>query len=133
MQTPLFLTVDEISEIHQEMIELFGGSHGIRDRALLESAAHAPQSGFGGEYLHKDLFEMDAADLVHLVQNHAFVDGNKRVGASAASTFLKMNGYALLAEEPDFADMVLKMAKSEVGKPEVTEFLRENSKQMDAE
>lgn len=123
----LFLTVDEIIEIHQTMIDLFGGSHGIRDRGLLESAAHAPQSSFGGKYLHEDIFEMAAAYLFHLVQNHAFVDGNKRVGAATASTFLKMNGFALQPANPEFDDLVLGVARGSIVQEQIAKFLREHS------
>ena len=85
---PLFLTVDEVLEIHSQQIELYGGSEGIRDFAPLESAIATPQATFNGEFLHPDIPAMAAAYLFHLCQNHAFVDGNKRVAANAAITFL---------------------------------------------
>jgi len=84
----LFLTLDDILESHQNQIETYGGSHGVRDIGLLESAIAQPEASFGGQYLHADIFEMAAAYLYHLVMNHPFVDGNKRVGLEASLIFL---------------------------------------------
>lgn len=87
-----------------------------------------PQAGFGGQYLHADLFEMAAAYLFHIVQNHPFVDGNKRVGAMAAFTFLKLNGFSLIAKEAAFEKMVRGVAEGKGTKVEIAEFLRKNSR-----
>ena len=89
---PLFLTFAEIIEIHDYQIEHFGGGEGLRDIELLKSAIGMPSAIFGGEYLHPTILEMAAAYLYHLVENHPFVDGNKRVGAMAALIFLDLNG-----------------------------------------
>jgi death-on-curing family protein len=86
--SPILLSLNEVVEIHRDVIERYGGSSGIRDMGLLQSAVAVPQASFGGEYLHTGLFEMAAAFLFHLVQNHPFLDGNKRTGAMAAFTFL---------------------------------------------
>lgn len=67
---PLFLTIDEIVAIHDDQVNRYGGSHGLRDEGLLLSAAAMPEMGFGGEYLHHDLFEMAAAYLFHIVMDH---------------------------------------------------------------
>src|SRR5712692_9199318 len=89
---PLFLSLDEVLQIHQRQIETYGGSSGIRDVAGLESAIVTPQATFGGEFLHGSVPAMAAAYLFHICQNHPFIDGNKRGGANAAITFLLMNG-----------------------------------------
>ena len=73
----LFLTVDDILESHQNQIQTYGGSQGIRDIGLLESAIAQPNASFGGQHLHADIFEMAAAYLDHPVMNHPFVDGNQ--------------------------------------------------------
>ena len=125
---PIFLRVEEVIEIHAELIEEFGGSHGLRDRGLLESAVHEPMAQFGGQFLHADLIEMAAAYLFHLVKNHPFVDGNKRIGAAAASVFLRMNDVQLVAVEPEFSDLVLAVAQSLAGKKEIIAFLRGNTR-----
>jgi death-on-curing protein len=88
---PAFLSLDEVIEIHRDMIERYGGSTGIRDMGLLQSAVAMPQASFGSEFLHADLFEMAAAYLFRIVQNHPFIDGNKRVGTATAMVFLELN------------------------------------------
>src|SRR3989337_2516901 len=92
---PIFLSLAEGIEIHREMITRYSGGAGIRDMGLLQSAVAMPQATFGGQFLHADLYEMGAAYLFHIVQNHPFVDGNKRVGAMTTFTFLKLNGLTL--------------------------------------
>lgn len=86
-----FLDIDHAMRLHRSLIEAYGGSEGIRDVGLLHSALAVPRASFGGEFLHQDLFEMAAAYLYHIVQNHPFIDGNKRTGAAAAIIFLSMN------------------------------------------
>ena|SRR5215208_2650548 len=122
---PLFLTVDQILQIHQDQIDQYGGSPGVRDMTLVESAAGAPSSSFGGDFLHSDIYEMAAALLFALVQNHAFIDGNKRVGTAAALVFLKVNGILM---EPEFTDLVLRVASSQAKKNEVAEYFRMHAK-----
>ncbi len=120
----LFLTLDDILESHQNQIETYGGSHGIRDIGLLESAIAQPEASFGGQYLHADIFEMAAAYIYHLVMNHPFVDGNKRVGLEAALIFLEINNENLSASDEELVDLVLKTTAGQVGKREIAEFFR---------
>jgi hypothetical protein len=81
---PLFLDIDQVLRTHRSLINHYGGTGQVRDVALLHSAIAMPQASFGGEFLHADLFEMAAAYLYHIVQNHPFLDGNKRTGAATA-------------------------------------------------
>ena len=120
----LFLTLDDIIESHQNQIDTYGGSHGIRDIGLLESAIAQPEASFGGQYLHADIFEMAAAYLYHLVMNHPFVDGNKRVGLEAALIFLEIDNENLKASDQELVDLVLKTTAGQVGKREIAEFFR---------
>ena len=120
----LLLTLDDILESHQNQIETYGGSHGIRDIGLLESAIAQPEASFDGQYLHADIFEMAAAYLYHLVMNHPFVDGNKRVGLEAALIFLEINNENLSASDEELVDLVLKTTAGQVGKREIAEFFR---------
>lgn len=83
-----FLSVEDVIEIHTDQIERYGGSLGVRDVELLRSAVGMPEAGFGDQYFHAGLFEMAAAYLYHIVQNHPFIDGNKRAGTMAAFVFL---------------------------------------------
>ncbi len=124
---PLFLTFAEIIEIHDYQIAHFSGSAGLRDIEMLKSAIGMPSATFGGEYLHPSIIEMAAAYLYHLVENHPFVDGNKRVGAMAALVFLDLNGYDFDASDKDFTDMVLKVASGKMLKAEITLFFRQHT------
>ena len=125
-----FLTVTEVVTIHEEQIRRFGGSMGIRDHGLLEAAVTMPQATFGGQFLHEDLQSMAAAYLFHLVANHPFIDGNKRVGAASADVFLGMNGWQLTADEDTYADFVLDIASSRREKKDALEFFRRHAVQM---
>src|SRR5437667_693722 len=116
---PVFLSLDEVLEIHEQQIERYGGSSVLRDAAGLESAVATPQATFGGEFLHTSIPAMAAAYLFHLCQNHAFIDGNKRVGANAAITFLLVNDSEPAFDEADLVDLVLAVASGRVSKPDL--------------
>ncbi|MBM3967168.1 MAG: type II toxin-antitoxin system death-on-curing family toxin [Planctomycetes bacterium] len=120
----LFLTLDDIIESHQNQIDTYGGSHGIRDIGLLESAIAQPEASFGGQYLHADIFEMAAAYIYQLVMNHPFVDGNKRVGLETALIFLEINNENFKASDEELVDLVLKTTAGQVGKREIADFFR---------
>src|SRR5271169_7167801 len=102
---PVCLSLDEVLEIQEQQIERYGGSPGLRDVAGLESAVATPQATFGGEFLHASIPAMAAAYLFHLCQNHAFIDGNKRVGANAAITFLLLNDWEPAFTEDELVDL----------------------------
>lgn len=101
-----YLTVQQVLAIHGLMINRYGGSHGIRDIGLVESAVARPQATFGGNDLYPGFFDKAGALLQSLLKNHPFVDGNKRTALTAAAIFLKINGYELEnahKEEVEFA------------------------------
>ncbi|MEO8660388.1 MAG: type II toxin-antitoxin system death-on-curing family toxin [Bryobacteraceae bacterium] len=118
---PLFLTLDEVLEIHAQQIELYGGSDGIRDPAGLESSVATPMATFDGRFLHPTIPAMAAAYLFHICQNHAFLDGNKRTGANAAITVLLINDWKLDVSEDELVDLVLSVASGAVSKSALTE------------
>jgi len=124
----LFLTLDEALAIHAHQIARYGGALGLRDRGLLESALAMPAATFGGEYLHPSLHERAAAYLFHLVKNHPFVDGNKRVGLACGLAFLHLNGVRIQATDDDLVDLVMGVAKGRRSKADIAVFLRERSK-----
>ena len=95
MTDPLFLTLDEVLGIHADQIRRYGGSSGLRDLGLLQSALAMPETTFEGEFLHGTVFEMAAAYLFHVARNHPFVDGNKRTALMCALVFLGLNGQRL--------------------------------------
>lgn len=101
------LTVEIVREIHAEAIARFGGSGGVRDNALLESAVAAPQASFGGKSPYRDLAEVAAAYLYYLCRNHPFIDGNKRAALGACIVFLRLNGIEPKPDGPEWEDLVL--------------------------
>jgi death-on-curing protein len=125
MTLPEFLTVDDVIDNHAHQVEQFGGSHGLRDRGLLESAVAQAEVSFGGEYVHPDLFAMAAAYLFHLVSNHAFIDGNKRVGLAAALVFLDLNGEAIETGTEQLYELTMGVACGEIDRDTVAASLRE--------
>ncbi len=124
---PEFLSLDEILAIHKDQISRYGGREGVHDWGLLQSAIAMPMASFAGQSLHSDLYEMAAAYLFHLVQNHPFVDGNKRVGAAAAYVFLALNNVRVTADPADFEELVMSVARGETSKSSVAGFFRDNS------
>lgn len=127
MKPVQFLTLAEVLEIHQDQIARYGGHPGTRDLNLLKSALAMPMATFGEHFLHTDLYEMAAAYLFHLVKNHPFIDGNKRVGAVAAIVFLTLNGCSFSAPPGLLHDFVTALARGEHTKAETAVFLREHS------
>ncbi len=99
----VYLTVAEVIAIQHHQIEEYGGIHGLRDQGILESAVFRPQTGY-----YNDIAEEAAALLESLVNNHAFLDGNKRVGFAATHTFLLINGFDLDLTSDEAAEFVLK-------------------------
>lgn len=95
------LTTDEVLAIHEALVATFGGTGGVRDPGLLESALYRPRTGY-----YADLAEMAAAQFESLLMNHPFVDGNKRVAFFATDVFLRLNGWRLRVEA-DAAHQIL--------------------------
>ncbi len=118
------LTVDIVQEIHAEAIARFGGSEGIRDVALLESAVAAPQASFGGRSPYKDIAEMAAAYLFYLCNNHPFIDGNKRAALGACIVFLRLNGIEPEVDGPEWEELTLAIAASVIDRDGTTLRLR---------
>jgi death-on-curing protein len=122
---PTFLELDEILAIHRDQIARYGGTGGVRDMGLLQSALAMPQAGSGGQYFHADMFEMAAAYLFHIANNHPFVDGNKRVATVAALVFLGMNGLTMEAKSSRaLEEMVLAVASGKASKAAAAHFFR---------
>ncbi|MCL2743709.1 MAG: type II toxin-antitoxin system death-on-curing family toxin [Planctomycetaceae bacterium] len=123
---PHFLPLQRVLQIHESQIKLFGGSTGIRDLGLLESALAMPQASFGGAYLHSGSFAMAAAYLFHIVSNHPFLDGNKRTGTAVALFFLTLNGIEHDFDIDVLTSLVLSVACGEIGKDKIAAFFRKH-------
>ena len=125
MNAPLFLDVQEVIEIHGDQIDQHGGIHGIRDPGSLESAVVAAE--FAACHESEDLFWLAATYMVHLIQNHPFLDGNKRTGVKAALVFLVLNGIQLKRDTKalrQLEDLAVAVAARQAGKEKIAEFLR---------
>ena len=125
----LHLTADAVKAIHEEVLVAHGGSPGLRDLALLESAVAAPQATYGGKALLKDAVEIAAAYLFYLCSNHPFVDGNKRTALAACLVFLDANGRLPDPGLPDagidaWEALVLDVAGSRLDRDGTTKRLR---------
>jgi death on curing protein len=118
-----FLGLEEVLALHLEQVERYGGAQGVRDLGLLESAVATAEASYGGEYLHGTLPEMATAYLYHLTQNHAFLDGNKRVALAATFMFLYLNDLVLECEEDEIVDLTLGVAAGKITKSEVAVFI----------
>lgn len=128
MQNLEFLEIADILEIHQILIEEFGGMSGVRDEGLLESALSQPKASFFGELLHPTIHEQAAAYLYHIAKNHPFLDGNKRTAYGAMEAFLGLNGYNLDLSNQEAYNMVIQVAQGEMSKEELSSLLEQNIK-----
>lgn len=118
-----FLGLEEVIALHARQIERYGGAEGVRDLGLLESAVAAPEASFDGVYLHETLPEMAAAYLFHLAQNHAFIDGNKRVAAASMIMFVYLNDHDLECDEDELVELTVGVASGKTTKSAVAVFL----------
>ncbi|MDD3271970.1 MAG: type II toxin-antitoxin system death-on-curing family toxin [Syntrophomonadaceae bacterium] len=125
MNSIRFLTKEFILHFHRQLLSEYGGRPGLRDEGLLESALAQAQMTIDGKYLHPDIFEMAAAYGYHICQNHAFIDGNKRLALVAIDTFLQMNGWELIADEKETYITILRLAAGELNKQQLSKWIRE--------
>ncbi len=125
----IFLTLAEAVEIHADQIIRYGGESGIIDIRLLSSALYMPEATFDGDYLHKDIYEMAAAYIYHICQNHPFVDGNKRTALAAGLVFLYFNGKPLTDPDELLYDAVMKTASGNADKSYLAAVLRKLSEE----
>ena len=122
------LTVMQVMKIHDAVIAGFGGSAGIRDAGLLESAVNTPQATAFGSSPFSDLIEIAAAYLYYLCRNHPFEDGNKRVSMTAAITFLRLNGIKPKTDSDEWESMVVDISASRLDRDQTTARLRNLAK-----
>jgi death-on-curing protein len=118
-----YLTPEQVLFIHARLIAETGGEHGIRDLGLLQSAVSRPQAVLEGNELYPDIYHKAAALLESLVNNHPFVDGNKRTGITAAAMFLKTNGSSLTASNQQVESFVLSVASGEQTLASIVEWI----------
>jgi death-on-curing protein len=127
----VYLSTAQVIDLHRSQLARYGGLDGLRDRAALEASLGRPQTTFGGEDLYPDLAAKAAALLHSLVLNHAFVDGNKRVGAHAAVLFLLVNGTELIADPAALTDVTLATARGEMSAEALAIWFRQRSRSVE--
>lgn len=123
-----YLNPEQVLFIHARLIAETGGEHGLRDLGLLQSAVSRPQAVFDGNELYPDIVHKAAALLDSLINNHPFVDGNKRTGITTTAMFLQMNEYSLTASNQDVVSFVLSIATGKQSIQTIAEWLRQHSK-----
>lgn len=121
------LTAEQVLFIHARIISETGGSHGLRDLGLLESAIARPNASFEGKDLYLSLFDKAAALAHSLIKNHPFTDGNKRTGVAAAALFLRRNDYELSAATFELETITLKIAVENLSLEALANWFRDNS------
>jgi death on curing protein len=126
----IFLTFEQVLAIHDNQIETYGGSHGIRDLALFESAIMRPQTTFGGKDLYPSIFEKAAVLMHSLIMNHPFVDGNKRTGTVSALVFLEINRFRIAVHQNELVDVSLEIALKKMDVKGVATWLEKSSKKI---
>jgi death-on-curing protein len=119
-----YLALNEVLEIHRRLINQSGGSFGIRDLPALESSLAQPRATFGGEDLYPTIVEKASSLGFSLIQNHPFVDGNKRIGHASMETFLVLNGFEITAAVLEQERIVLGVASGAIDREKFTEWLR---------
>ena len=114
--------------LYQQVLQRSGGTLGVRDHGLLESAVYRPQASFGGRDLYPDLFSKAAALGHSLILNHPFVDGNKRVGFEAMSLMLRLNGYDVHVSLETAFEFVVEIAKGKFTEQGIADWLKQHSR-----
>lgn len=125
-----YLTLEEILNLHEISISMYGGSRGLRDAGLLESAVFLPQQGFGGEDLYQSLWDKAAALGYSISENQPFIDGNKRTASLGMLVFLDMNGYELEVAQGEIHKTMIRIATKEVSLKDLSLWLQKNSKRL---
>jgi len=123
-----YITPQQVLAIHDQMIKRFGGSAGVRDLGLVESAVARPQATFDGQDLYESIFDKAAALLQSLLKNHPFVDGNKRTALTSAGMFLKINGYNLVNAHEEEVSFGVEVDNKHLSVEEIASWLQNHTK-----
>ncbi len=122
-----YLSPHQVLFLHARLIEETGGSHGVRDMGLLLSALGRPKATFEGKELHPTIYQKATALSDSMINNHPFVDGNKRTGIGAAVMFLSLNGYEITASNQELLDLTMKIAQKRTSIEEVANWFEKYS------
>lgn len=119
----IVLSKQQILFLHSQLISGTGGSDGLRDVGLLESAINSPFQQFGNEDLYPTIQQKASRLCFGLVNNHPFIDGNKRIGAHVMLVFLALNGIELEYTQDDLSSTILKLASNEISYQQLTKWI----------
>lgn len=119
----IWVTADDVIALHSKIIKKTGGIDGVSDRSGLESAVAAPLQSFGGEDFYPTTIDKIARLGYGLAANHAFIDGNKRIGALMTQLLLQWNGYRLVLNRGELADMFIAIADGSAGEIELLDWI----------
>lgn len=122
------LTEQQVLAVHSRMIEMTGGSDGVRDRSLLDSALNAPFQTFDGKEIYPALLSKAAVMCRSIISNHPFVDGNKRIGIHVMLIFLELNGIELQYSQNELIELGLRVASSNLSGDDILKWLIEHAK-----
>lgn len=122
----IWITADDVIALHSRVIEKSGGLDGLRDRDILESAISAPLQSFGGKELFPTALEKISRIGFGLAANHAFLDGNKRIGAMVVQLLLKWNGYVLHLQQGELADMFIAIADGSAKEEDLLRWIKQH-------
>lgn len=128
-----YLTVIEVLEIHSRVIQQTGGTGGIRDLEVLESAVAVPRMTFAGEDIYPALVDKAAALGFSLIQNHPFIDGNTRIGHAAVEVFLILNGFEIRASIDEQEQVILSVAAGELRRDFFKQWLTQHIEPINSE
>jgi len=123
-----YLTPYKVLFIHDQVVKRTGGSQGVRDLGLVESAVYRPQATFDGKDLYIDIFDKAAALLQSLLKNHPFIDGNKRTALTSAGLFLRLNGYKLINAKIEEVEFAIKVDNQNLDISDISQWLKSHSK-----
>jgi len=118
-----YLSFEEVVLLHSLLITQSGGSAGIRDRVAVESAVAQPQASFAGKELYPTLASKAAALGHSLIQNHPFVDGNKRIGHAAIEVFLFLNDHEIVSSIDEQEEVIIATASGKISRVELSEWV----------
>lgn len=122
----IWVTAEDVIAIHSRVIQKSGGIDGLRDRSVLESAISAPLQSFGGVELFPGEIDKISRIGFGLASNHAFLDGNKRIGAMVVQLLLTWNGYTLRLHEGELADMFISIASGAAKEPDLHQWIQQH-------
>lgn len=119
-----YISLEHVLEMHDRLVEEYGGRKGLLNLGLLQSALETPKAMFNGRHLYRTVFDKAAAYLFHIIKNHAFIDGNKRTAAMVSLTFLSANEITFIIFHDEYEALILKVAQGKASKKEIAQYFR---------